>query len=102
MKKIDEKYSNRIIEFKMKTSCLKNLEVSKKSPKFSDEELEKFRLDPTYNPKTGRRISENGPIYKQLKEELDKKDRINSTQNIPPRVIVKKLKPKELATKLQK
>lgn len=78
-----------------------------KKEKFTDEDLEKFRRDPTHNPKTGRRISENGHIYKQLKKELDKVNLDKSMeedqlQNIPPKVIIKKLRAKGLATNERK
>lgn len=78
-----------------------------KKEKFTDEDLEKFRRDPTHNPKSGRRISENGHIYKQLKKELDKMItnqpmKEDQLQNIPPKVIIKKLRAKGLATNEQK
>lgn len=78
-----------------------------KKEKFTDEDLEKFRRDPTHNPKTGRRISENGHIYKQLKKELDKMNldksmKEDQLQNIPPKVIIKKLRAKGLATNERK
>jgi hypothetical protein len=72
---------------KIKSSCLK-------IHKFTDEDLERFRKDPKHNPKTGRPISEKGSIYKKLKRDLENKDTL---QNIPPKVIVKKLRPKGLA-----
>jgi hypothetical protein len=81
------------IESKMKTSCLKRLEIIKKKPKYTEEDLEKFRIDSKHNPKTGREISENGKIYKQLRKELEYKDNIHTSQNIQPRLIIKKLKP---------
>lgn len=81
-----------------KISCFK----IKKTIKFTDEDIERFRNDPKHNPKTGRPISEKGSIFKQLKRELEIKDKINSLQNIPPRIIVKKLKPKGVATNEQK
>jgi hypothetical protein len=86
------------LESKMKTSCLKNLEVNKSKRKFTDQDLEKFRLDPTRNPITGREIKHDGKIYKQLRSELDKKDEyeLNECRNVPPKMIVKKLKPKAL------
>ncbi len=33
---------------------------------FTDAECEKWRIDPTKNPKTGKKISETGKIYKDL------------------------------------
>lgn len=80
---------------KTKSSCLK---ITKKKPEFTNEDLERFRNDPKHNPQTGRVISEKGTIYKQLKRELDSKDKMNTLQNIPPKVIVKKFRPKGLAT----
>ncbi len=74
----------------------------KNTNNFTDEELEKFRQDRQHNPKTGRKISENGSLYKKLKYELDQKDKLNKNENIPPRLIVKKLKPKEPSTNLEK
>jgi hypothetical protein len=82
-----------------RTFCLK---LIKKKPKYTDQDIENFRNDPKHNPKTGRPISGNGNIYKQLKKELDMKDKVNTFQNIPPRVIVKKLRPKGLATNEEK
>jgi hypothetical protein len=81
------------------TLCSRKL---KTPDKFTDEELEKFRQDRQHNPKTGRRISEKGSVYKKLKEELEQKDKLNKNENIPPRLIVKKLKPKEPSTNLEK
>jgi hypothetical protein len=85
-------------------SCLK---INKKIYKFSDVDLERFRTDPTHNPITGRPISKKGTIFRQLKHQLDLKDKMidnnnNNILNIPPKVIVKKLKPKGLATNEQK
>lgn len=74
-------------------TCLK---IFKKKTKFTEEELEKFRMDSTKNPRTGRRISEKGSIFKQLKQQLEQKDKINTTENIPPKVIIKKLRPRPL------
>lgn len=79
---------------KTKSSCLK---IVKKKPEFTNEDLERFRNDPKHNPKTGRAISEKGNIYRQLKRELDSKEKMNTLQNIPPKVIVKKFRPKGLA-----
>jgi hypothetical protein len=56
---------------------------------FSEKELEEFRLDPTINPKTKRKISEKGSIYKKLVTLINKKD-----SNLPPKLIVKKLREK--------
>jgi len=74
-------------------TCLKKLEIFKKKIKFTNEELEKFRFDSRRNPRTGRRISEKGSLFKQLKQQLEQKDKDNITENIPPKLIVKKLKP---------
>jgi hypothetical protein len=77
-------------------TCMKKLEIFKKKIKFTTDELEKFRIDDTRNPRTGRRISVKGSIYKQLKQQLEQKDQDNITENIPPKLIVKKIKPKPL------
>jgi hypothetical protein len=53
------------------------------------EELEKFRFNPSVNPKTNRKIKKDGRVYKclvRLLSELDK--------NNPPKQIVKKLREK--------
>lgn len=82
------------IESRMKISCL---EIEKKSFKFTNDELEKFRINPTHNPRTGRKISVSGNIYKQLETQLNQKDNIDVLVNIPPKLIVKKLKPRPLS-----
>jgi hypothetical protein len=63
---------------------------------FNEQDLENFKKDPSRNPKTGRKISEKGKIYKLLKIELNKKDNLQSDINISPKLIVKKLKDKPL------
>ncbi len=79
---------------------------------FTENELEKFRNDKTRNPRTGRKISPKGKIYKILVRQLETKDNLNerkekyqnneleetkgSSENIPPKIIVKKLKDKPL------
>jgi hypothetical protein len=64
---------------------------------FTKEELEKFRITPLVNPKTGRKISENGKIYKILNEQLQKLDHSSKENiNIIPKIIIKKLKDKPL------
>lgn len=74
---------------------------------FTENELEKFRNDKTRNPRTGRKISPKGKIYKILVRQLETKDNLKyqnneleetkgSSENIPPKIIVKKLKDKPL------
>jgi hypothetical protein len=78
----------------LEEEIISSKKINKKCYKFTDEDLERFRKDPKHNPKTGRPISERGVIYKKLKRDLETKDTL---QNIPPKMIVKKLKPKGLA-----
>lgn len=66
---------------------------------FSSEELEKFRVDPTRNPKTGRKISWKGKIYRILKDQLAMKDKNfneNESENKTPNFFVKRLKDKPM------
>jgi hypothetical protein len=53
---------------------------------YTSEELEKFRVDSSINPRTKRKIKLNGPVYKRLVKLLKKKD-----DNQPPKTIIKKL-----------
>jgi hypothetical protein len=54
---------------------------------YSMEELEKFRSNPSLNPKTNRKIKKDGPVYKFLVRLLSELD-----ENNPPKQIVKKLR----------
>ena len=56
---------------------------------FTEKDLEQFRLDPTVNPKTKRKISEKGPVYKKLVKLINERN-----SNLPPKLIVKKLREK--------
>jgi hypothetical protein len=65
---------------------------------FTDDQLEKFRQNPSINPKTGRKIKMNGKVFQLLNKELQKKDEIDLSKdiNIKPKLIVKKFRAKEL------
>jgi hypothetical protein len=80
------------VDSKFKSSAfLKNYQVQKEKSivekEISKEDLEKFKQDPTRNPKTGRSISIHGKIYQEYSRLLNKE-----IENIKPKVIVKKLK----------
>ncbi len=64
---------------------------------FTDEEVDKFIQDPFHNPKTGRRISNKGRLYKSLfqaaKTRNVKFEKMNSNQI--PKLIIKKIKDKQ-------
>jgi hypothetical protein len=83
MKYVDSKFKS--------SALLKNYQLDKvkslSQSEITKEDLEKFKQDPTRNPKTGRTISVQGKIYQQYQSLLNQQ-----IQNIKPKVIVKKLK----------
>jgi hypothetical protein len=79
------------IDSKIKSSIfLKNFQIQKQKDKINNqisvEDLEKFKKDPTTNPKTGRRIAPQGKIYQQYQQLLQKDG------NTQPKIIVKKFR----------
>jgi hypothetical protein len=56
---------------------------------YTDQELEEFRANPSYNPRTKRKIKKGGKVYQLLLKMLKEKD-----DNEAPVVIVKKLREK--------
>ena len=59
--------------------------------KYTDKELDNFKMNPEINPKTKRKIKLNGTVYNNLMKLLHERDK-----NKPPKPIVKKLREKSI------